>query len=73
MDIGKNIRKIREFRDLTQGNLADLLKITQGAYSKIERGDAKLCAEKLIEISKILNVSLDQICYFDEKTFFQKE
>lgn len=58
--IGQNVKKIRIFLEMTQSQFASAINITQGALSKIERGDIKqIDPEILARISHNLNISLD--------------
>lgn len=57
MNLGANIKKLREVKNLTQQELAKKLGITQRAYSKIENEEVNLSVSKLLEIAKILNVN----------------
>lgn len=66
MDFGYKIRKIRELFDLSQAYMAHELNITQTTYSKIERGEVKLSTERLMKISEILDIKIEQILYFDQ-------
>ena len=65
-----NIRKIRELKNLTREYVADELKMSMSGYGKIERGEVDLTVSKLIEISKILDVSIEFIFKFDVSIFF---
>ena len=65
-----NIRKIRELKNLTREFVADELKMSMSGYGKIERGEVDLTVSKLIEISKILDVSIEFIFKFDVTIFF---
>ncbi|MBE6949806.1 MAG: helix-turn-helix transcriptional regulator [Ruminococcaceae bacterium] len=55
------IRDLREDRDLTQAQIAKVLKTTQQQYSKIETGRADISGEKLILLAQFYNVSCDYI------------
>ena len=55
------IRNLREDRDLSQAQIAKVLKTTQQQYSKMETGKSDICGEKLILLSKYYNVSVDYI------------
>lgn len=55
------IKSLREDNDITQAEIAKILKTTQQHYSKIERGYAEIGAEKLILLSKFYNVSVDYL------------
>lgn len=65
-----NIRKIRELKNLTREFVAAELKISTSGYGKIERGDVDLTVSKLVEISKVLGVSIEFILKFDVSIFF---
>ncbi|RZL17268.1 MAG: XRE family transcriptional regulator [Pedobacter sp.] len=68
--IAMNIRCIREFRQYTQHYLGVKLGISQNAYSKIELGNSTLNIDKLILISKILEVKLAYIVSNDYNQVF---
>ena len=55
------IRDLREDRDLTQSDIAKVIKTTQQQYSKIEAGKADISGQKLILLAKFYNVSVDYI------------
>ncbi|GEC72351.1 Helix-turn-helix [Flavobacterium flevense] len=66
----ENIRKIRELKNLTREYVAAELKMSPSGYGKIERGDVDLTVSKLMEISKVLDVSTEFIFKFDVSLFF---
>ncbi|MFM2268051.1 MAG: hypothetical protein RL757_1492, partial [Bacteroidota bacterium] len=70
MHIANNIKKVREFKDLTQEYVAQQLNISQVAYSKMERGETEISMSKLEQISKIFEVSITDLVNFDEKRVF---
>jgi len=70
LNIGSKIRKIREFKNMTQEELANQLEMTQANYSKIERGDSELKVERLQDIAKVLGIELTDLINFDEKNIF---
>ena len=55
------IKALREDRDLTQAEVAKVLKTTQQQYSKIENGKSEISAEKLILLAQFYHVSTDYI------------
>ncbi len=55
------LQKIRKEHNITQEGLADRLNVSRQAVSKWESGAAYPDTEKLIQISKIFNVSLDDL------------
>jgi transcriptional regulator with XRE-family HTH domain len=63
--IEKNIKNIREIRNLSQQYVSTKLGMTQAGYSKIENGSTILTFIRLRDIAEILNVSVDAIITFD--------
>lgn len=61
MTIGEKITKLRKEQNLTQEQLADILKVSRQSVSKWERNVAYPDTEKLIRISKIFECSLDYL------------
>lgn len=67
-EIGKNIRKIRENKKITQEELAAKLQlrgcdITRSAVAKIEVGQRHLYPDEICLIKEILNTDFDSIFY----------
>jgi len=56
--VAKKIRLYRLFRGLTQQNVADELKISQNAFSKIALGYSEVTFTRLSELAKILQVPI---------------
>ena len=50
--------------------MADQLGVTQAGYSKIEKGKTILSYVKLVEIARILEVSVEDIISFDSQRYF---
>ena len=61
MSFGENLREIRKQRNLTQEELAELLNVSRQAVSKWESGEGYPGTEKLIILSRELNISLDYL------------
>ncbi|PCI31283.1 MAG: hypothetical protein COB53_13490 [Elusimicrobia bacterium] len=57
--IGARLRELRKERRWTQQRLADLLGITQGHLSQLERGKRELSARQLLTILNHFNVPID--------------
>ena len=70
MKIGDKLKRIRDIKGLKQEDIAALLKITPQAYSKVERNETKLDTDRLEEIAKIFNMTVDEIQQFDDKNLF---
>ena len=60
-DKENRIRDLREDRDLSQSEIAKVIKTTQQQYSKIETGKADISGEKLIALAKFYNTSADYL------------
>ena len=66
--IGKKIAGLRKANNLTQLELADKLGISYQAVSNWERGDSMPDISKLEDISKIFDISIDDLLENDHKT-----
>ena len=66
LDIGFKIKKLKEEKNLSQEQLANLLEISQSKLSKIENGRLKKIEMKLVlKFCKSIDVSLDE--FFENK------
>ena len=59
--IGKNMKKIRSEKGMTQEQLAESLHVTRQAVSNWERGNTMPDISKLPQISELFNTSIDEI------------
>ena len=66
--LGQNIRKYRKHLGITQQELADRLGISLNFMGKIEVAFSKPSLETLIKIAEGLNITVSELCNFDEKT-----
>ena len=57
----KNLRAVREGRNLKQKDLAQVLNVSQNTYSQYESGLIELTAELLIKLSCFYGVSIDYL------------
>lgn len=57
----KNLRSIREDRDIRQKEIANYLNVSQNTYSQYETGVISLTAEVLIKLANYYNVSIDYL------------
>ncbi len=67
--IGSRIKKIREQKHYSQEYMAEQLKITQAAYSRIESDQIQINVERLREISKLLDVNEGDLISGDTNVF----
>jgi transcriptional regulator with XRE-family HTH domain len=72
MEVGKNIKRLREFRNLTQTHIAEKLNMSVGGYSKIESGQTDVSFSKIQQIAEILETDLSTILNFDPKNIFNQ-
>lgn len=56
--LGRNIRKIRKEKDLSQEKLALMCGLDRSYMGRIERGEVNITIVKLYEISKVLEVDI---------------
>jgi len=63
MDIGGNIKKIREAAKMSQKEVALTLDVAPTQYSRIENGKVVPSLNSLVAIAKVFNVSLDAIVF----------
>ena len=63
----ERLKELREYYDLTQKEVANVLKISQQHYSMYETGKRILNAEQIITLCKHYNVSADYLLGFEEK------
>ena len=57
----KNLRGIREDKDIKQKDIAKYLNVSQNTYSQYETGVISLTAEVLIKLANFYNVSIDYL------------
>lgn len=60
-NFANNLKYYRELTSRTQREMAELLNMTVNAYQQYEYGKREPRLSVLIEISDILNVSLDEL------------
>lgn len=73
MKLNEKLQKLRKENNITQEGLADKLKVSRQAVSKWESGVAYPDTEKLIQISKIFNISLDDLVNDNSDKKFNSE
>ena len=58
--VGKQLKKIREYLNLTQEEVASKLNLGRDAIIRIESGKRKVSVEELNGFSKLYNVALEE-------------
>ena len=61
MQYAQRLKDLREDRDLTQEEIANVINTSQSYYAQYENGKRELPFSRAIEISKFYNVSLDYL------------
>lgn len=68
------IRELREERQLSQEQMAELLQMSKNGYAKIERGESKPSLERLEQIARVFDVSiLDLLQTIDKQVVLQTQ
>ncbi len=75
MNYAQRLKDLREDKDLTQADIAKILKTSQAYYGQYENGKRELPFFRAIELAKFYNVSLDYIAGITNelKVFSQSE
>lgn len=77
LSVYQRIRDLREDADLSQGDIAKVLHISQRGYSHYERGDNDIPTEALIKLARFYHTSIDYLLGItNERTpypYIQKE
>ena len=66
VDFGKNLSRIRKERKLTQQRLAEFINVQQRVISRWETGVAKPHLNHIVQLAKVLEVSIDLLVFGDE-------
>lgn len=62
MDIGENLKRARETRNLTQTAIAEEVGVAQSMISQIERGTKALSVPLAVAIADALGCSVSELC-----------
>ena len=57
----QRIRDLREYKDMTQSEIAKILHCSQRVYSNYERGDVDIPTQLLINLADYYNTSVDYL------------
>ena len=63
----RRLRDLREDHDLSQAQIAEVLKIQQTVYSRYERGAQTIPLQHLVTLAQYYNVSTDYILGLTDK------
>ena len=68
MNLGENIYLLRTQKNMSQGDLADLLEVSRQSVSKWENNSATPELDKLLKMSELFGVSLDELVSGEKPT-----
>ena len=66
INLGKNIKKYRLNKGISQENLSELLNANLKYIGHVERVERYISLKKLIDISRLLNVSMKELFDFTD-------
>lgn len=58
---GQNLKERRRLLNLTQENVAEMLRITVTAYSKIERGETGVNMDRMRQLAHVLDMDMHEL------------
>ena len=61
MTLGERIYKLRTEKEMSQGDLADALEVSRQSISKWETNGSVPELDKLVKLSEIFGISLDEL------------
>jgi len=61
MKIHENLATMRKRKNLSQSFTADALEISRVAYGKIERGESKVTFDRLLDLCKIFECTINEL------------
>ncbi|WP_291911510.1 helix-turn-helix transcriptional regulator [Chitinophaga sp. CB10] len=67
MNIGKNIKIVREQKKLLQKEVAAVAGMLPSNYSKIEKGEREPSIEALEKISRLFGMTIDELIHLEGK------
>lgn len=67
MNVGKNIKKIREQKKMLQKDVAAAAGLHPANYNKTEKGEREPSIEALDKIAKLFGMKVDEIIHFEGK------
>ena len=60
MHIGHKIKQLREEKRFSQSEMAELLGMSQSAYSRMERDETPVVMDELVRYAKTLNIPIQE-------------
>jgi transcriptional regulator with XRE-family HTH domain len=66
MNIGLNIKRLREDRGIRQAEIADLIGMHRSNYSKIENGQREISLAAIDKIANFFNITIDELVHLGD-------
>lgn len=66
-EISQRVKKLREYKGISQQELAKLLKVSRPTVSQIESGERKISADELVKLAEIFNISVEGLLDFKKE------
>ena len=66
--LSNNLRYLRHFFDVTVGQMADVLNVSESHYRKIESKHNGITTDKLVILSRFFEISMEQLLDTKENT-----
>ncbi len=73
MPLANRIKNIRETKNLTQEDVANIMEISASAYGQKERNANKITFENLLKIAKALDVTILFLLDIESSEFLEKK
>lgn len=67
--VGLKLKSAREYLQLTQEQVANILQLGRDAIIRIEKGSRKINADELSNFSKLYGLSMEEILDVEEKQY----
>ncbi len=71
MNLGENIYRLRTEKNMSQGDLADVLEVSRQSVSKWENNSAVPELEKLMKMAQIFGLTIDELVTGERKAVQQ--
>jgi len=66
MDIGSNIKRLREEKGIKQQEIAELINMHRSNYSKIENGQREISVAALDKIAQFFDITIDELIHMGD-------
>lgn len=67
MNIGENLKRMREAHNMTQAALAERVGVTQGMVAQIERGTKALSVQLAVAMANVLHCTVGELAGTDKE------